>query len=403
MSRVRFAVAVLMLAACEAKKRNAPLADQTASITVVSAADGGQATTAVMIGDTDAFPLPIGDRPALGRQPEMRARGVYLVRLEDGSSRPAYLGTVSLFFGPKLTPEQARASITFLSGASLAWSDPALRGKVLQVARERALGEVPALLTQVSDQPGAEWRAAFLALPGAEQALVQRELAPALAGRAPERLLAAALVTDLAGDFESVSQRIVERGVGLDHLAMALLLRSLPSGVSRAALACNVLSDPAALPHGDPLLGAALGSLREKTAPCLDSVRTIVIRDACATDARCLGGAPVGAGATDQNEPVCTKDELLRATEHEARRSKWDVAAEPSAPTTALALAVLQQGPKGVPAAFVTAHARRRYAIDQHGAACAQARAASAACTMDEAELRFAACSTAGVRGTRAP
>ena len=342
MDRLRMlgVAALLLTLACEEKKRNAPLADQTASITVVSAADGGQATNAVMIGDTDAFPLPVGDQPAVGRQPEMRAPGVYVVRLVDGFSRPAYLGTVSLFFGPRLAPDVPQPPITFLSGAVTGWSDPALRTKIVQVARERARGEVPELLVAVSDQATSEWRDAFLALPLDERAAVARELLPALGGERPERLLAAALASDLPSHADACVERLGELGTRGDHVTTAILLSALPTGPVRGAIACRLLTETTALPHGDPLLAAALLALGDG---CVEPVRALVLRDGCEGDARCQG---------DAGTEMCTRDAAREVFARESRRSKWDVAATPDAPTSVLALSVLHEA-KAVPPAFV--------------------------------------------------
>lgn len=389
MDRLRvLGLGALLLTACEEKRRNAPLTDQTASITVVSAADGGQATNAMMIGDTDAFPLPSGDEPALGRLPELRERGVYLVRLQDGSYRPAYLGTVSLFFGPLLTAEEARQPVTFGSGAAIGWADPSLRPKILQVARERAAGEVPALLAAVADDPGPEWREAYLALPEDERATVRRALAPALTGAAPKRLLAAALVSDLSLSSEAAAARVADAPDDA-HLAAAILLAAVPGGGPRASLACSVLGRLAALPHGDPLLAAALAALRRepgavkpKAPPCVDLVKTIVARDGCEVDARCVAGTLVSRSGSPQDEPTCTKEETLEAADREAQRSKWELADRPTAPTTALALAVLYDA-HVTPPGFAVAHARRRYAITAPG---------DAAAVREESHLRDAAC-----------
>ncbi len=337
----------LVAPACEEKKRNATPVDQTASITVVSAADGGQSVNTMMIGNTDAFPLPIGDQPAVGRQPEMRAPGVYVVRLADGFSRTAYLGTASLFFGPRLAPDAPTSPATFLAGAVTGWEDPALRSKILQVARERARGELPELLVAVADHPGPEWREAFLALPEEERAMVRRELTPVLAGVRPERLLAAALALDLSAHTEAVALRVAELGSTGDHVVTAILLSALPAGKVRAALACRMLAESTTLPHGDPLLSAALLALNAKDVACLELVRKLVSRDACAPDAWCTESTestestPSASQPGERDEAVCSRDESQRSADQESRRSKWDVVATPAAPTTRLAMAVL--------------------------------------------------------------
>lgn len=339
----------LVAPACEEKKRNATPVDQTASITVVSSADGGQSVNTMMIGNTDAFPLPIGDQPAVGRQPEMRAPGVYVVRLADGFSRTAYLGTASLFFGPRLAPDAPAAPVTFLSGAVNGWNDPALRSKILQVARERARGELPELLLALADQPGPEWREAFLALPEDERAMLRRELTPVLAGLRPERLLAAALALDLSAHTEAVAERVAELGSNGDHVVTAILLSALPAGKVRAALACRMLAESTTLPHADPLLSAALLAVNAKDIACLELVRKVVTRDACANDAWCTESVPEGPQRGERDEPVCSRDESERSAEQESRRSKWDIAANPAAPTTRLAMAVLY-GAQNTPA-----------------------------------------------------
>jgi hypothetical protein len=392
-------IAALLLAACEEKKRNAPMIDQTASITVVSAADGGQATTAVMIGETDAFPLPAGDQPAVGRQPELRAPGVYLVRLLDGSYRPVYLGSVSLFFGPRLTAEEALLPITFVGGAAVAWHDPELRRKVLDVARERRRGELAPLLVAVSYDPSIEWRTELTSLTTDDRDLVKRELAPVLDGERPERMFAAAMALDLEAEPAKVAAQIAARGVQGEHWGTALLLRSLPAGKERETIACTILANAESLQAGDALLAAALLAVRGgKTFACVDAVRTVSMRDRCLDDVRCAAGVPLANGGLG-DEPTCTKEEAISAADRDARQPKWELANRNfAAQTTILALAALSEA-NAVPAAFTTAQASRRYAIDAHGPAC-EGASPGAACTPEESGIRLAACSTIGSKGS---
>lgn len=390
-----------MLLACEQKKRSVPLTDQTVEITLVSAEDGGLATNAVMIGETAAFPLPAGDQPAPDRKPEMRAPGVYVVTLRDGFARPVYLGLGSLFFGPRLTAAQAAGPITYVGGASTAWTDHNLRKTVVQVTEERDLGELPAVLVAVSDRiDGPVWRDTVAALSEPERAQMARDLEPSLlaADGGNARLLAAALVVDLEPHAEAIAARLRALDTGSHRLAAAILLRSLAANASPHAgpLACAQLASGGGLDHADPRLAAALLALRRAPPAdpgCLTALRGVLERDACHADARCRDGVSVAANApaSRHDEPVCTREEASRLADREAVRGKWELAEDADAPTTLLALAAAYEA-KAVPPAFFQAHARRRYAYEPKGPPCREVDLEGAACAADEAELRDGAC-----------
>lgn len=403
----RFAIVALALcsaAACDEKKRSPPLNDQTVEITLVTAGDAGLATNAVMIGETAAFPLPAGDTPAPDRKPEMRAAGVYVVTLKDGFARPVYLGLGSLFFGPRLSAAEATRPITYLAGASVAWNDRALRKTVIQVTEERALGELPALLATVADRidgtaghfdgsPDPIWRATVAGLSAEDHAKLAELLEPTL--HTPDAdtatLRAAALVVDLAPLADVVAARLRGALTATDRIAAAILLRStmLQRPTEASAIACTLLIENPRVVHGDALLGAALLAARSTSdAACQKAMARFLVRDACEPDARCKAGVPVGA-ESDQNEPPCTREEALLATTREAEKPKEAVA--DMAPTTVLALSAAYEL-KQLPAAFLAAHARRRYAIEAKGPACSQAEAAGTPCTATDTELRLAAC-----------
>lgn len=397
------AVAALPLLGCEERRRSAPLTDQTVEITVVTAGDGGTATNAVMIGETAAFPLPSGDSPAPDRRPEMRAPGVYMVALRDGTSRPVYLGEHSLFFGPRLAAADAARPITFVTGARQAWDDPALRNAVIQVTRERERGELPEVLAAVATRVDPIWRSALASASPVERAKLAELLEPTLhepAGDA-STLLAATLAVDLAPLSDAIAARLAGASTATDRLAAAILLRALsaqrPSEAS--ALACHLLTENRRLLHGDPLLGAALLASRTTHDPsCLGVIRGIAVRDACAADALCTAeGAAPELGTSHGDEPLCSHEQALAARDAELSVPKERVAER--APTTLWALATLYEHAP-LPTPLLTAHARRRYAIDTASLPrCDSVDLAGEPCSLPEVELRLAACRAANTKG----
>ena len=269
-------------------------------------------------------------------------------------------------------------------------------------ALERDLGELPTVLAAVADRvEGPVWREAVRSLSAEERAALARALEPELLAveGTPTRLLAAALVVDLDTMPETVAARLglVHRASdvheGDDRLAAALLLRSLlrTRPTDAASIGCRLLSAPPE--PGDPLLGAAILAMlaAPAEASCLGAIRTLLDRNACEADARCTAGVSASDPDSPRDEPVCTREEAQRAAHDEAARSPWSLAENPHAPTTLLALHAAYEA-RSVPLAFTTAQARRRFAIEATGPACADASTEGALCTPIEAEVRTAAC-----------
>jgi len=133
--------------------------------------------------------------------------------------------------------------------------------------------------------------------------------------------------------------------------------------------------------------------------PCIDVVERVLHEVACERDLRCKNGVPldpVNDGSGDQREPVCAREEIVRALG--ARTVTHAADARTAPPRVALyALATLVFAGR-VPESFTKAHQRRQYKVAQpSGPLCTGPKGiigAGTRCKCDEAELREAACRT---------
>jgi hypothetical protein len=116
--------------------------------------------------------------------------------------------------------------------------------------------------------------------------------------------------------------------------------------------------------------------------------------DVCLPSFRCGDSGPLtGHESTKQDEPLCTKEQLVAAVATEQARSAADALAAASGTRPQLfALASLAMAGK-VPAAVTTAHARRRYALVQpQEPECENGAALGAPCHCEEAVIRDQTC-----------
>ncbi|HSO31299.1 MAG TPA: hypothetical protein VLT33_02250, partial [Labilithrix sp.] len=100
-----------------------------------------------------------------------------------------------------------------------------------------------------------------------------------------------------------------------------------------------------------------------------------------------------GRETSKQDEPLCTKEQIATAAAKELERAPADVLGLTSAARPQLfAFAVLAATDK-VPAAFVAAHAHRRYPLTQPAEPpCESGGAPGTPCHCDEAVIRDQAC-----------
>jgi hypothetical protein len=167
-------------------------------------------------------------------------------------------------------------------------------------------------------------------------------------------------------------------------------------------------------PDGELLVEAALLSIARSVVAggslgCPEVA--IAIADPCVPWVRCASGAPLtGHEPSNQDEPLCTKEELAPVVAKELARTPEDVLSGRSGTRSDLfAYATLVSATKmttkvadlshnvavtdTLPHAFTLAHARRRYAIVQpREPACDSSLPLGTPCRCEEAVLRDHAC-----------
>ena len=178
-----------------------------------------------------------------------------------------------------------------------------------------------------------------------------------------------------------------------------MLLRAVIANDKQAAaeIGCEVLAKRAAGAGDDAmasLVEAATLAIAAADATCPNpKLVESVLADPCVPYYRCGAAGPVSWSDTSkQDEPLCSKAELAKAIASEIERSPRDVLDGGTTRPGLFAYASLLSKDR-VPAAFVNAHARRRYALTQPAEPpCDSELAPSTACHCEEATLRLYAC-----------
>jgi hypothetical protein len=336
-------------------------------------------------------------------------RGQGDVRLVYFVSAGAYLGPIT------------KAPIDFRAAPDL---DHAL-GSLFEIAGERRTqlaadvsklkGEpgVVRMLVEGAGADGHDWEDAFAKLPEARAAEVKTALAGLLEpGKPTAGLRRAVLFAPLREPARApaLAARIKEL---IDPLreprALAVMVRAL-AAVDKAAaapLACELLGrkplDPGTagqktpeeldLPGREALVEAALLAIAVAGTEC-PHVSAHLGEDVCSPQLRCGEQGPLtGRETTKQDEPLCTKEQLAQAVTKDLARTPADVLALTGGTRPQL-FAFATLAPQGkVPAALVTAHARRRYAVVQpKEPECESGVAPGTACHCEEAILRDQTC-----------
>lgn len=352
-------------------------------------------------------PLPAEDvgkeTPAVS-QDDAGKRLAY--RTTSGMARILYVIGDGLFVGPLVAfPADFRAvPDTDHALGPLFETAGARRGELVrEVRREKGDAGVVRLLVDAAYVDDPAWEATAKEVPAAEAAALRDGLAGGLeVGKPAIALRRAVAVVDLKAPAQAklVAARAKELAAGAEEpKAVAALLRAvLASDKAKAAeIGCDVLAKNAAAPDDGraALVEAATLAIAAADATCPDPklVEAVVVADACLPYYRCTEAGPVSWSDTSkQDEPLCTKADLAKAIAGELERTTRDVLESGTTRPGLFAYASLVAKDR-VPAAFVAAQARRRYALTQPAEPpCDGSLAPGTACHCDEATVRLFAC-----------
>jgi hypothetical protein len=286
---------------------------------------------------------------------------------------------------------------------------------------KRASGEagVVKLLASAAYVDAREWDDAYAGLPAPRQAEVKQYLDALLSKGAPTAGLRRAVVLVPLRDparAPALGARVRELVDPVrEPRASAAMIRALAAMDAEAAakLGCEVLAKnpldtanakgtPEAIdaPGREALVDAAAfavarGAVVIGPAATCKEAEALLGDDLCYPWFRCGPGGPLtGRETTKQDEPLCTRSEIVKALEKELERSPADVVAITGGPRPQFyAFAILVAGDR-VPEKLVAAHARRRYAIAQpKDPSCENgALTPGTPCRCDEATMRDQAC-----------
>ncbi len=324
--------------------------------------------------------------------------------LPGGGSRIVYVVGDGLFLGPTGPAVRGGGQNDFSSAPSL---DDALgpifenadgrrAQAVAEVKKEKGDGGVARMLGSAAHVEDPAWDDAFAALPDSARTEVKKRLAVSLEPGSPPGGLARAVrfaALDDKSRAPSFAARVHELVDPMrEPRANAVLLRALAKmdPALGVGVGCDVLHKKVA---DEVLVEAAAIAVARGGGDC-DAIEAALGDDTCAPWFRCSSGKPLdGREATRQDEPLCTKEELASAIDKELERKPEDVMSGARGTRTSMFAFAALLAKDRVPATFLTAHARRRYAIVQaKEPACDTGMTPSTPCRCEETVLRDWAC-----------
>lgn len=317
--------------------------------------------------------------------------------IATGGSRFVYVVGDGLFLGPTGSADVAAApSLADALGAIFENAEGRRAQAVAEVKKEKGEGGVARMLGSAAHVDDPAWDDAFAALSDSAKTELKKRLAVSLEpgsppGGLPRAVRFAAL--DDKSRAPSFAARVRELADPMrEPRANAVLLRALAKIDPERAVGvgCDVLHKK---PADDVLVEAAAIAVARGGGDC-DVMEAALGDDACAPWFRCANGKPLdGRETTRQDEPLCTKDELAAAIDRELERRPEDVMAGSSGTRTGLFAFAALVAKDRVPATFLAAHARRRYAVAQpREPSCDTGMTPGSACHCEETVLRDWAC-----------
>lgn len=307
----------------------------------------------------------------------------FAVELGDGAERIVYDLGRGLWLGPRAARHDTAPHVDE-AGAAIYEANPWRRAELVDVIR-RAHGEqgVEALLVSTVAVEGPGWEEAHATLAPPARSRVNAAVDARLRGltTADPRASASMLRKLDAVDAELVASTacaVLDPHPPSSSRGRDPFAPSLPQ--SRLAL----------LPVEEAALSVLFTRAGKGVPACWDKIALALAEFACEPSVRCSEGKPVGAkAASDQSEPLCTRDELSRAA---ARvRALPSPELDEQSRIALLAFGALAAADR-VPEAFVRAHARRRYRIVQSAGPACDASVTGLPCRCSAPVMREFAC-----------
>lgn len=325
--------------------------------------------------------------------------------LPGGGSRIVYVVGDSLFLGPSSAAVRGGGMNDFSSAPKL---DDAL-GAIFENAGTRralAVGEVKKelgdagiakMLAAAAHVDDRVWDDAFAKLPEAARADLKKQLARALEPGSPPGGLARAVRFAALDDKSKASAWAKKVRELLDSVsepaAAAVLVRAIAKidPAEGASIGCDVLQKKV---KEESLAEAAAIAVANGKGDCAAAAADALGDNWCTSWFRCTKGKPLtGSETSNQDEPLCTAAELASAISAELERKPDDVMTASSGTRTSLFAYAALAAKNKVPAAFTSAHERRRYALTQpKDPACESGVSPGTACRCDEPVIRDGVC-----------
>lgn len=348
-------------------------------------------------------PEDLGPEAPTVTQDERGQRLAY--RTSGGMARIVYVVGDGLFVGPLFPyPPDFRAvpALDHVLGPLFETAGTRRADLVREIRRERGEAGVVRLLIDAVYVDDPAWEQTKQELSADSEGALADALVSALApGSPPIMLRRAVTVVDLKAPARAKAAlaRARELATGSrEPRAAAVLLRAVMANDKReaASIGCEVLAKkPASPPRDyDKLVEAATLAIAAAGTDCPDpKLVEGALAEPCLPYYRCSDAGPVSwSDRSKQDEPLCTKEQLANVITSELDRTTSDVLESGGARPWLFAYAALLAKDR-VPAAFLAAHARRRYAITQAAEPpCDGGLTEGAACHCDEPALRLAAC-----------
>jgi hypothetical protein len=395
-----------------------------------SSSPGGNASSAEVRWSDAGADFALGDKTLALPPGELAAAARPTVMQDEGGKRLAYVNAAGdmrvvyvigahAYLGPtaatsmkgpvdlRRAPELDAALGTIFANAGARRAE-----LVADVAKDKGEPGVVRLLIEGANVRAPEWDEAFAKLPAARAAEVRAGLAALLERGKPTAGLSRAVVLvplDDAARAPALAARVRELVSPVrEPRASAVMLRALASldKGEGAKLGCEVLGhkpldtvnakgapEEIDRPGREALVEAALVAVAAGTVAC-PHVAAELGEDLCLPYFRCTEAGPLsGRETSKQDEALCTREQLAKATLQELARPPAEVVAITAGTRPQLfALAALAATDK-IPAAVEAAHARRRFALVQPSApSCESGVAPGTACHCDEATVRDQTC-----------
>ena len=371
-----------------------------------------------LVADDRVVALPNGELADLARPPIMqdgdRKRFAYVLPT-GAEARLVYAVGGGLYVGPRVKAPADFVMAPDLDHALAALFENAGTRRATLVADVKTVKGEPGVVRMLVDAAyvdGREWDEAYARLPegyavavrsGLEQLLekgkptsgLRRAVTLVRLREGPRGPMLAARVRELADPMR-------------EPRANAVILRALSwiDKTEAGVVACDVLGhtpldlksakgtpEEIDAPGREALAEAALLAIAAAGTEC-KHVAALLGEEMCLPSFRCGPTGPLdGRETTKQDEPLCTKEQLAPVVAKDLERTPADVLGLASGARPQLfAFAALAAAGK-VPAAFVTAHARRRYGLVQPAEpACENGGPPGSACHCDEATIRDQTC-----------